>query len=220
VINGIPKYILDEIIASAEVVKMAGFWNAEEMEWYITEYLVKNVFTTLYKYVCGIYKLYHFDSHFNELHVIHKRFLHALHKYTYKSMCDLHERHPGVKNVKIIMDFLKALKVKVDEFSKVVQLFPIEGEQFEEEEINRPKYYKLKRYCVILLSSMDNLYISLGKPHLLIKYRRVSYQEYQKKLWDEEGFTSADVEAKFGINLLNHELRAKLIQEDSTVPEC
>lgn len=36
---------------------------------------------------------------------------------------------------------------------------------------------------------------------------------------DEEGFCSHDVEAKFGINLLNYELRNNLIEEENMVPD-
>jgi len=62
------------------------------------------------------------------------------------------------------------------------------------------------------------MYANLELEHLLAKYRRVSYLDTLKKKIDEEGFNSHDVEAKFGINLLNYELRQNIVEE-TTVPD-
>lgn len=227
VIDGIPKYIINEIKASCKTSLLLKQWWDEEKQDYISEssvqlyvqdYFLKNLFTTIYKYINGIYKLYHFDYFYKNLYTITKSIIVYLNKYTNKAISELCEVFPNVRELRCIKNFLMFLKQKFDELNKISGLFRIENEPFEEEELSRPYYYKLKRYCAIILSSLDNLYANLELEHLLSKYRRVSYPDTLKKKCDEDGFCSSDVEAKFGINLLNYELRQDLVEE-TTVPD-
>ena len=211
--NGVIKYILEEIKSSVAVTLTSSLWTEEEAVLYIEQYFVKNLFIGLYKYIMGVYKLYHFDMHFKDLSLLMKKIAVHLHKCTYKGFVKLNEQFPAVKSIQLIKEFLENLKRKFEEFSKVNQLFKIEGEALEEEEISRPAYYKLKRYCVILLSSIENLYMDMGFSRLLIKYRRVAFRAHHDEYENNGLINSHQVEAKFSINLLNYELRAGLIDE-------
>lgn len=211
--SGVSKYIQEEIKSSVAVAMASVTWTEDEAAAHIENYYIKNFFPTIYKYTMGIFKLYHFDLAFKDLAQIQKKFAANLNKCTYKSFIKLNEQFPNVRSILVIKEFLEVLKSKYEEFSKVTKLFKIEGEEFEEEEISRPLYYKLKRYCVIILSSIENLYQDLGFSRLLVKYRRVSHQKPESgNQGSSDGIiTSHQVEAKFSINLLNYEMRAGLI---------
>jgi len=128
-----------------------------------------------------------------------------LNKYTLKAVTILSENFPKILELKAIKNFLHFLKKKFEELSKLTQMFNIENEPLEEEEINRPQYYKLKRYAAIILTSMDNLYNELGMDKTLTKYRRFSYKNCKSRKFNDAAFCSNDIETKFSINLLNYE---------------
>jgi len=62
----VPKYIIDELRASGTVPEILNEWWDDEKNsfsitdemvgMYVKEYFLKNLFTTIYKYVTGIYK--------------------------------------------------------------------------------------------------------------------------------------------------------------------
>ena len=48
------------------------------------KYFLKNFFPTLYKYMMGIYKLYHFDQYYKDLSLLFKKIALYLNRYTLK----------------------------------------------------------------------------------------------------------------------------------------
>jgi len=97
IIDGIPKYIVNEIKASAKATQLIReWWDEEKQEYiadshvqlYVKDYFLKNLFTTIYKYINGVYKLYHFDYFYKNLYSITKSIIVYLHKYTNKAICE------------------------------------------------------------------------------------------------------------------------------------
>lgn len=150
-------YLLKEIESTIAVAQTSSLWSEEEAILYTEEYFIKNLFTTIYKYVMGVYKLYHFDgSTYQDLCKCVFYIMNHLSRKTRKSINKLYEQFPTVKNVELIKDFIDNLKFKLETFKKTKEIYKIEGENLEEEELSRPGYYRFRRYCVIVLSSIEN----------------------------------------------------------------
>jgi hypothetical protein len=55
------NYLLKCIRTTEAVTITSKQWTVEDAENYVSEYFVKNFFPTIYKYIMGVYKLYHFN---------------------------------------------------------------------------------------------------------------------------------------------------------------
>ena len=210
-VSQIMNYMINGIKSSSAVTLTSGWWTKEDAEVYVMQYFVKNFFPTIYKYVMGVYKLYHFKREdYQRMADIVKEIATFLFKYTLKGFNKLKEQFPQDKNIGIINDGLDGTKKAFEEFQTATSLYKIETQELEEEEINKPQYYKWKRFCVIILSGIETIYENLGEARLIEKYRRIAYEKdsgpEMKQL-----VTSNDVNKKYSINLYNFEYRNNLI---------
>ena len=216
--EGVYNFILKEIKGTLELSQTCPYWSEEEAQSFIENYFIKNLLLTIYKYVMGIYKLYHFNPDtIQEVCKCVYSLCVYLETNTKKAIAKLYDQFPSVKNIEFIYDFLEGLNIKIENFKKTKNIYKIEGEPLEEEEFSRPRYYKLKRYCVIILSSIEYLYEDMGFSRLLVKYRRIGYgnNDNDYDSYDRDNnITSHEVEAKFSINLQGYELKAGLIEEN------
>lgn len=92
--------------------------DEKEVRNYVKTYFLKNLFVTVYKYVAGIYKLYHFEEYYRELYEIHKTILNFLHRHTKKTINEMYEKFPDCVEIREIRNFLYMLKQKSDELGK------------------------------------------------------------------------------------------------------
>ena len=146
--SGIVNYILEGIKSSTAVTLTSGWWTKDDAETYVEQYFIKNFFTTIYKYVMGVYSLYHYDNSHREMSNTIKKIGTYLKQYTLKGFNKLAEQFPGNEKISKISASLENLKNDLDEFTNSSVLYKIEDQELEEEEINKPFYYKWKRYCV------------------------------------------------------------------------
>jgi hypothetical protein len=216
--TGVVNYILEGIKSSTAVTLTSGWWTKDDAETYVTQYFIKNFFTTIYKYVMGVYILYHYDTSYREMSNIIKKLGTYLKQYTLKGFIKLNEQFPQNEKILKIKNSLDNLKTDFEDFINSSVLYKIEGQELEEEEINKPFYYKWKRYCVLILGEIESLYDELGCMKLLEKYRRVSYdlkpKDYSEMSLDE---IKVRIDTKFSINLMDFEVRAGMIQEDAVI---
>lgn len=213
----IVNYLLLAIKSSEAVTMTSGNWTSKEADKYVTEYFIKNLFPTIYKYVMGIYKLYHFNREdFQRMADIIKEIGNFLFKNTFKGFNSLRTQFKDNEKIKIIQEALELTKKIFEEFIPSTSLYKIDKQELEDEEINKIGYYKWKRYCVILLSGIEGIYDNLAKEEeslkkLIGKYRRIAYEK--ESLEDSMIITSDDIDTKYAINLKNFEERNNLTDE-------
>jgi len=107
------------------------------------------------------------------------------------------------------------------EFAKVPCSFKVENQELEDDEVNNHDFYKLRRYCVIILGAIETLYedISTGTDknyeHHLERYRRIGYHKKGDGLNErsEHVVTSKEIDTKYSINLYNYEVGMGLVND-------
>jgi len=97
--GSILSYLLKEVSSSHAIVLTSSFWNIDEAKIYIEEYYIKNLFTTLYKYTSGMYKLYHNDDYCSDLLVAYRKLIVCICKETYNGVKKLHEQFPKIRSL-------------------------------------------------------------------------------------------------------------------------
>jgi hypothetical protein len=104
----------------------------------------------------------------------------------------------------------------LEDFNGSTGLYKIDSQQLEDEEINKPYYYKWKRVCVLILSSFESIYGEIGNSRFIEKYRRIAYDQVEEL--PVQTITSGDVTTKYSINLRSFEVRAGVVGEEKEVP--
>jgi hypothetical protein len=61
--DGIVHYILEMIKSSVAIPDVFQEMDMDDADGFVTEFFIKNFFTMIYKYLMGVYKLYHYDSY-------------------------------------------------------------------------------------------------------------------------------------------------------------
>lgn len=195
------NYLINSIKSSSAVTLTSSWWTKDDAQIYVMQYFIKNFFPTIYKYVMGVYKLYHFNREdFVRMQDIIKEINTFIFKFTLKAFNKLKEQFSQDKNIDIINEGLEQTKKAFDEFQSAACLYKIVTQELEEEEINKPAYYKWKRYCVIILSGIENIYENLGQIRLLEKYRRVSFEKPEGNNELIPIVTSGEITTKYSIN--------------------
>jgi hypothetical protein len=163
----------------------------------------------------GLYRLYKFDPNVKQVIGIIRNIVNVMDNSMLPVIEELKDQFPRNHTLGNLYEFLMNLKCKFVEFHKLQYTFKIDGEEMEEAELNDNNFYRIRRYCVIILGSIEQLYDDLQSTYLLEKYRRLGYlaqnQEQESRL--ENQITSHDVERKYSINLYNYELSTGLIQD-------
>lgn len=145
----------------------------EEASMYIDEYYIKNLFTTLYKYTSGMYKLYSNDEHCTDLLHMYRKLIVCICKETYNGVTKLNDQFPKIKTLGLIKVCIDNIKKKVQQVAHARAALQVDGEKIEDDEISNLDFYKLRRLFVVILNCIEDLYTDIGSEHFISRYKRI-----------------------------------------------